>query len=118
MADTTTGAVTLPPPGPALRLHMAADRLRRAGLAAQDEVKSNDYWGGSWVAGMTNGMGGAAGKLGALLPPELALELADWLDGIAAEAVRYASGFGNLQEEITDGHPTVIANHILAGSVS
>lgn len=102
----------LPPPGPALTLHMAAARLRSAAEAAtarQAEDGRTD-----WARGMDNDLGGPVGEFCGLLSPELALDLADHLDATAVEAVRHAAGgFGNLQEEITDGWATRTAQRIL-----
>lgn len=114
MTAPTTALVELPPPSPALVLHQAADRLRRAAQAAMDQEASEGRTPADWYADMVDGyLGGPAGMFCGLLSPAAGLELADWLDATAAEAVRYAAGFGNLQEEITDGYPIRTAQRIL-----
>ncbi|CAL9668272.1 hypothetical protein SUDANB145_07275 (plasmid) [Streptomyces sp. enrichment culture] len=82
-------AVTLPPPSPALTVHEAAARIRRAAEAAQDEMATNGYWSSGWAAGVENAIGGEGGELAALFPPELALGLADWLDERASATARF-----------------------------
>ncbi|MET9222375.1 hypothetical protein ABZX65_26925 [Streptomyces sp. NPDC003300] len=111
---TVLPPVALPPPGPALVLHQAAARLRGAAEAAQARQAEDDRPPERWYADLDNALGGPIGILCGLLSPELALELCDWLDATAVEAVRHAAGgWGNLQEEITDGYPTAIARRIL-----
>lgn len=113
LAQKAARLATLPPPGPALTLHEAAAKLRTAAAGARAEMASNDYWGNGWAAGVQDAIGGEAGFLAVLLDPDAADEMADWLDATAAEAVRHAAGFGNLQEEITDGYPTALALRVL-----
>lgn len=103
----------LPSPGPALTLHMAADKLRTRAAKARAEMAGNDYWNGGWAAGVENAIGGAEGELAGMLTPDLADVIADLLDATATEAVKHARGFGNLQEEITDGYPITMAQRIL-----
>jgi hypothetical protein len=106
--------VTLPPPGSALTLHMAADRLRRAAQLARDREAEKGRTPADWYSDMVDGyLGGPVGMLCGLLSPELALDLADHLDATAVQAVRYAAGFGNLHEEITDGWPITAARRII-----
>lgn len=109
-----TAAVTLPPPSPALTLHMAADRLRRAARLARDREAEKGRTPADWFSDMVDGyLGGPVGLLCGLLSPELALDLAEHLDATAVEAVKHAAGFGNIQEEITDGFPITAAQRIL-----
>jgi hypothetical protein len=108
--------IELPPPSPALTLNMAADKLRRAAQAALDRQAEDGRSSADWARGMDNYLGGPIGAFCGLLSPELALDLADFLDATAAQAVRYAAGFGNIQEEITDGYPIRTAQRILAGA--
>lgn len=110
---TTMPAVELPPPGPALTLNMAADKLRRASQDAIDRLAEDDRTSAHWASDMDNSLGGPIGIFCGLFSPAQGLEAADWLDATAAEAVRYAAGFGNLQEEITDGYPIQFATRIL-----
>jgi hypothetical protein len=105
--------VELPAPSPALTLNMAADKLRRAAGAAVDRQAEDGRTDADWARDMDNYLGGPIGVLCGLLSPELALDLADFLDATAAQAVRYAAGFGNIQEEITDGYPIRTARRIL-----
>lgn len=81
-------AVPLPPPSPALTVLEAAARIRRAAQAAQDEMATNGYWSSGWAAGVENAIGGEAGELAALFPPDVALRLADWLDERASATAR------------------------------
>jgi hypothetical protein len=114
---TTPAPILLPPPGPALLLHMAADRLRRAAQLALDAEAENGRAPADWFGDMVDGyLGGPAGLFCGLLSPAAGLELADWLDATAAEAVRHA-GAGGTQEEITSGYPIRMAQWIL-GEVS
>lgn len=103
----------LPPPGPALTLHQAAAKLRSWVAEVRAEMATNDYWSGGWADGIQGAISGAGGMLATMFSPEMALDTADWLDATAAEAVRHAAGFGNLQQEITDGYPTTMALRIL-----
>lgn len=79
----------LPPPGPALRVHEMAARIRFVAERATTEMTRNTYWGNSWAAGITNAVGGYAGDLAALFSPALAVELADWLDEVASANARH-----------------------------
>lgn len=108
-----TAPVALPPPSPALTLHMAAAKLRAAATAARAEVASNDYWDMGWTRGVENAIGGATGALVGIFTPDMVEDLADHLDATAVEAVKHAAGFGNIQEEITDGFPITGAKRIL-----
>lgn len=84
-----TTPVQLPPPSAALTVHEAAARIRRTAERARTEMARNsEYWTTGWAAGVTNAIGGDAGELVALFPPETALEIADWLDAVASAAAR------------------------------
>lgn len=109
----TTTSTLLPPPGPALLLHQAAAKLRPVAEAAIARLAEDGRTPADWYAVMDNALGGPMGVLCGLLSPQLALDLCDHLDATAAEAVKHAAGFGNLQEEITDGFPAVMAQRIL-----
>lgn len=110
---TTLAPVLLPPPGPALTLHMAADRLRRAAQAALDAEAGKGRITADWFGDMVDGyLGGPVGLFCGLLSPAAGLELADWLDATAATAVRHA-GAGGTQEAITGGYPIRMAQRIL-----
>lgn len=110
---TTTTPVTLPPPSPALTLHMAADRLRRAAQLARDREAANGRTPAGWFSDMVDGyLGGPVGVLCGLLSPELALDLADHLDATAVEAVKHAAT-GGTQGYITNGFPITAARRIL-----
>lgn len=114
-ADTALPRVELPAPGPALTLHMAADRLRGRAEKALARMARNDYWSMGWRPGIENAVGGEEGELAACMSPEFALELADWLDAIGRDAMRHAAkGCGNDESEIACGHPLTIAQRILA----
>lgn len=78
----------LPPPSPALVVHQAADRIRCRAKAALAEMAGNDYWSNGWSVGVTNAIGGSEGDLAALVTPELALHIADWLDTVGSRAAR------------------------------
>lgn len=81
--------VDLPAPSPALLVHEAAALLRRTAERAAADAAESAYWSASWANGITNALGGAVGDLAALFPPELAEEIADWLDARAAANVRF-----------------------------
>lgn len=108
-----TAAVTLPPPSPALTLHMAAAELRALVAKVRARMAQNDYWGMGWTPGVENAIGGPEGVLAGMFTPDLADVLADHLDATAVEAVKHAAGFGNIQEEITSGFPITTARRIL-----
>lgn len=108
--------VALPPPGPALTLHQAAAKLRAAAEAARAGGRTPTP--AEWYALMDNVLGGPVGVLCGLLSPGLALVIADHLDATAVEAVRHAAGFGNIQEEITDGYPMTMATRRGLGLVA
>jgi hypothetical protein len=112
-SPTRTLALALPPPGPALTLHGAAAKLRATATAALAREESAGRAPTDWYAGTDNALGGPIGEFCGLLSPSLGLEMADWLDAVAAQAVRHSAGFGNTQEEITDGFPTVLARRVL-----
>lgn len=86
-----TGRVELPPPSPALTVHQAAARIRRAAERARFETTVNTYWRSGWAVGIENAVGGTPGELAALFPPELAVEFADWLDTVASHNARYGT---------------------------
>jgi hypothetical protein len=103
----------LPPPGPALTLHMAADRLRRAAQAAIARQVEDGRAPDDWFADMVDGyLGGPIGLFCGLVSPEMALDLADWFDEIAAAAVRQERAGGS-QFAVADGYPTRMAQRIL-----
>lgn len=107
-------AVEMPPPGWALTLNQAAAKLRDRAAKARAEAKGNDYWNGGWARGVENAIGGAEGVLAGMFTPDMADEIADWLDSIALEAVKHAAGgMGNCESEICDGYPTTLARRIL-----
>lgn len=110
---TALPPVALPPPGPALTLHQAAAKLRDRAAKARAEAAGNDYWDGGWARGVENAIGGAEGVLCGMFTPDMSDEIADHLDATAVAAVRHAAGFGNFQEEITDGYPMTMATRIL-----
>lgn len=83
-----TTPAELPAPSPALMLHQAAAILRSSAIAAIAAIDRNDYWQVGWKTGITNAVGGPEGELAALLSPEAAIELADALDTVGAEAAR------------------------------
>ncbi|MGW2937650.1 hypothetical protein ACWDA7_38900 [Streptomyces sp. NPDC001156] len=89
-----TFPIQLPPPGPALRLHQAAARIRAAADLAQRDLDSDSFWrcydpATAWRDGFTNGMGGVCSDLAGLFTPQLALHIADWLVTVGAHAVRH-----------------------------
>jgi len=103
----------LPPPGPALLLNMAADRLRRAAQLALDREAEKGRTPADWYADMVDGyLGGPVGMFCGLISPAAGLDLADWLDEIAAAAVRHARN-GGTEDEVADGYPIRIAEQIL-----
>ncbi|WP_329131621.1 hypothetical protein OG552_10695 [Streptomyces sp. NBC_01476] len=102
----------LTPPGPALRLHEAAEKLRAAAEAAIEIQKVRGRAPDQWAYDLDNYLGGPIGVLCGLLSPELALDLADFLDATAADAVRQAR-MGGSEEAVTDGYPTTMARRIL-----
>lgn len=105
--------VELPPPSPALTLHQAADRLRRAAQAALDAEAAEGRTPADWYSDLVDGyLGGAVGMFCGLFSPAAGAELADWLDATATAAVRHA-GAGGTQEEITGGYPIRTAQRIL-----
>lgn len=109
---TTAAPSLLPPPGPALTLHMAAARLRSAAEAAMARQAEDGRTDADWGYDLNGYLGGPIGEFCGLLSPELALEIADDLDRTAVEAVRHANA-GGTQEEITDGYPIRMARRIL-----
>lgn len=108
-----TAPVTLPPPSPALTLHMAADRLRRAARLAREREAEKGRAPADWFADMVDGyLGGPVGMLCGLLSPELADDLADHLDAVAVQAVKHAAT-GGAEGYITGGWPIAAARRIL-----
>jgi hypothetical protein len=91
---------------------MAADRLRRAAVAAAARQAEDGRTDADWARDMDNYLGGPIGEFCGLLSPGLALEIADDLDRTAVGAVRHANA-GGTQEEITDGYPIRAAQKIL-----
>ncbi|MGW5640307.1 hypothetical protein [Streptomyces sp. NPDC003832] len=84
---------TLPPPSPALTVHQAAADLRRTAETALADLDNDDFWScydraTAWRDGFENGMGGVCSRLAAVFTPELALEIAGWLDEVASAAAR------------------------------
>jgi len=72
-------------PSPSEILTTAAQALRDAANATRYEMKTGTYWQGlapdvAWERGITNAVGGPAGDFCALMSPDTALALADWLD--------------------------------------
>jgi hypothetical protein len=120
MADTTTGAVTLPPPSPALTMHQAAAELRRLAETAQRDIDTSDYWtcyepANRWRDGLVNGFGGVTADLAAAFSPTTALALADWLDETAARLVK--STHPGWQATVAP-LPVALARAVLAGATS
>lgn len=107
-----TTPVTLPPPSPALTLHMAAARLRALAAQVRAQMASNDYWGMGWVRGVENAIGGPEGVLAGMFTPDLADDLADHLDAVAVQAVKHAAT-GGTEGYITGGFPIAAARKIL-----
>lgn len=104
----------LSPPSPALILHQAAARLRPAAQAAIARQVAEGRTPEQWAYDLDGYLGGPIGEFCGLLSPELALDLCDWLDATAVAAVKHAAGgWGNLQDEITDGYPIRMAQRIL-----
>lgn len=88
-----TQPAELPPASPALTVHAAAAELRHTATAALADLNSDGYWScydraTAWRDGFENGMGGDCSQLAAVFTPELALEIADWLDETASAAAR------------------------------
>lgn len=104
--------VTLPPPSPALTLHMAAAKLRPAAEAAIARMAEDDRTGADWAHDMDNYLGGPIGLFCGLLSPAAGLEMADWFDAIAVEAVRQER-MGGSQGAVVDGYPIRTAQRIL-----
>ncbi|MGA4989935.1 hypothetical protein [Nonomuraea bangladeshensis] len=66
---------------PATALEAAVALLRKHVENARDEMDTNPYWeGASFYQGIDNACGGGAGRLAALLSPEVADLLADLLE--------------------------------------
>lgn len=104
--------VTLPPPGPALTLHEAAAKLRPAAEAAIARQVTEGRTPDQWAYDLDGYLGGPIGVLCGLLSPELALDLCDWLDATAVEAVRQACA-GGTEGAVADGYPITMARRIL-----
>lgn len=100
-----TGRTELPPSSPALTVHEAAARIRRAAERARFETAVNEYWRVGWAAGIENAVGGAPGELTALFPPELAIEFADWLDTVASHNARYGTPLPEFALTVTAAVP-------------
>lgn len=105
-----TAPTLLPPPGPALLLHMAAAKLRRAAEATRAAGEARTP--AQWAAYLDNVLGGPLGEFCGLMTPQLALDLCDWLDAVAAQAVRQARA-GGTEHAITGGFPDAAARSIL-----
>ncbi|MGW0904960.1 hypothetical protein [Streptomyces sp. NPDC002853] len=100
-------AVELPPPSPALAVHRAAARIREIADRASWGVATNPYWDCGWASGVKDAIGGAEGDLAALVSPELAVLLADWLDERASASVRAGAPIPPLALAIAEAtHPT------------
>lgn len=89
-------AVHLPPPSEALTVHEAAATLRRTAKVAQQDLDIAEYWAfydkaTAWRDGFVNGMGGVCSDLAAIFTPALAVEFADWLDGVASANARHGT---------------------------
>jgi hypothetical protein len=109
---TTPASTLLPPPGPALTLHMAAAKLRAAAEAAAARQAEDGRTDADWARDLDNALGGPIGVFCGLLTPELALDLCDWLDATATQAVRHA-GTGGTEQAVTGGFPAIAAQRIL-----
>ncbi|WP_394436203.1 hypothetical protein [Streptomyces sp. SGAir0957] len=94
-------AVELPPPSPALAVHESAARLRTFAEHAFRAMAINTYWGSGWAAGVTGAIGGPEGVLAATFTPELAMQVADWLDGCASANARSGEPIPPLAELIS-----------------
>lgn len=84
---------------PAETLRAAATKLRAAADAAWDDLQTNPYWAPYdpdtvWHDGLVNGFGGAGAELAALFPPDVAAELASWLEHQASVMDAYARKTG------------------------
>jgi hypothetical protein len=110
-----TAPTLLPPPGPALLLHMAAARLRPVAEAAIARQAEDGRTDAQWAADMDNALGGPLGEFCGLLTPHFALDLCDWLDTVAIQAVQQARLDGGTQT-ITDPFAKTAARHILGGT--
>jgi hypothetical protein len=115
MTTTAPTSTLLPPPGPALLLHMAAARLRPVAEAAIARQAEDGRGPGDWANDLDNYLGGEVGVFCALMTPQLALDLCDWLDATAAQAVQQARA-GGTEHAITGGFPGTAAQHILEAS--
>ncbi|UPZ27702.1 hypothetical protein MUK60_07620 [Streptomyces sp. LRE541] len=98
----------LPPASPALTVHQAAANLRHTAQAALADLNSDSFWScydraTAWRDGFENGMGGACSRLAAVFTPELALEIADWLDETASTAARTGAPLPPLALAFTRG---------------
>lgn len=80
--------IELPPPSTALSVHEAAARIRGLDERAFAGMANNSYWDVGWARGVVNAIGDEEGDLAALFTPELAIQLADWLDGRASANAR------------------------------
>lgn len=78
----------MPDLSPATTLTAAAQALRDAANATRHEMKTGTYWQGldpdtAWERGISNAVGAHAGGFCALMSPDVALALADWLEHFA-----------------------------------
>lgn len=83
---------------PAETLTAAAQALRDAVNATRYEMKTGTYWQGlapdvAWERGITNAVGGPAGDFCALMSPDAALALAEWLDSAAEDVKQIGADF-------------------------
>jgi hypothetical protein len=127
---------------PAQTLRRAAARVRQLAAAAAEDSGS-PHWSASRIlpdqpeSRMTRVVAGSGGSLIhgrgerrspffhapvgdyiATMGPGVGAALADWLDAVADEAERHAAQHpSNYQEEITDGHPTIVALALLGEGV-
>ncbi|MFE7077889.1 hypothetical protein ACFU96_48230 [Streptomyces sp. NPDC057620] len=103
-----TQPAELPPASPALTVHAAAASLRSTAGAALADLDTDSYWScydraTAWRDGFENGMGGVCSQLAAVFTPELALEIADWLDETASAAARTGAPIPPLALAFTRG---------------
>jgi len=101
---------------PSQILTTAAQALRDAANATRYEMKTGTYWHGlapdvAWERGITNAVGGPAGDFCALMSPDAALALADWLEATASEM---GVVDGTEYRAVGDGHDFASWNAALA----
>lgn len=90
----TAPAQTQVSSGPLAVLGQAAWRLRLLAAAVDDDLERNGYWGPlahrdpmqAYAAGVSGGLGGAAGSLAAAWTPEVTRAAAAWLEAVEKRA--------------------------------